>query len=65
MGGLIKFFTSLISGVFGFVGGLVGGNKGGYYMDAGPAEAASPAAVAPRRPRRVQRRPVALRSRKP
>jgi hypothetical protein len=41
MGGLIKFFTSLLSGIVGFVGGLVGGKKGGkkggYYMDAGPA----------------------------
>jgi hypothetical protein len=57
MGGLIKFFTGLISGILGgvvgFIGGLVGGKKGGYYLDAGPAGAASQtvasqtAAVAP------------------
>lgn len=53
MGGLIKFFTSLLSGIVGFVGGLVGGRKGGkkggYYMDAGPAMAeTAPLAAAPK-----------------
>jgi hypothetical protein len=41
MGGLISLIKKLFSGIFSFIGGLLGGGKsGGYYMDAGEAQPA-------------------------
>jgi hypothetical protein len=56
MGGLISLIKKLFSGIFSFIGGLLGGGKsGGYYMDAGEAQPAkAPAKSADEAPAKAE-----------
>lgn len=56
MGGLISLIKKLFSGIFSFIGGLLGGGKsGGYYMDAGEAQPAkAPAKSAEEAPAKAE-----------
>ncbi|BAU14699.1 hypothetical protein LEP3755_52500 [Leptolyngbya sp. NIES-3755] len=39
MGGVFNLIKKLFSGIFSFIGGILGGNKSGYYMEAEPLPA--------------------------
>lgn len=46
MGGLINLIKKLFSGILSFIGGILGGKKGGYYLELDESEAGKPAATA-------------------
>ncbi|MBW4442884.1 MAG: hypothetical protein KME10_16930 [Plectolyngbya sp. WJT66-NPBG17] len=43
MGGVINLIKKLFSGIFSFIGGILGDNKSGYFMELDAAEAEKPA----------------------
>lgn len=43
MGGVINLIKKLFSGIFSFIGGILGSKKSGYFMELDEAEAAKPA----------------------
>jgi len=45
MGGVFNLIKKLFSGIFSFIGGILGGNKSGYYMEAEPLPAKPAAKV--------------------
>ncbi|MGG6267642.1 hypothetical protein ACQ4M3_11710 [Leptolyngbya sp. AN03gr2] len=45
MGGVFNLIKKLFSGILSFIGGILGGNKSGYYMEAEPLPAKSAAKV--------------------
>jgi hypothetical protein len=47
MGSILDLIKKIVGGLFSFVGGILGGNKSGFYMEAEEISAAAPKKEAP------------------